>query len=106
MKLTEDTIVVTCVTENYGGFAGKWSVCQVKECGVKVWLSDSTVASINKMHPQLDVQKRPLVIICIDCMLKTVQTHKETIDFEIMPMTDIQKKEMEEAIIRLRNKPN
>ncbi len=89
-----EEILCICSTESTGLVEGIWVTCRI--CEADIWLSDSTIASIKKSLPHVNLIEHPPTPVCITCGLKRMNEKKEEI--KIMPPTNEQLVEIKKAI--------
>lgn len=94
--MSKDTIIVICSTTNTANTIGIEALCT--KCGVKVWLSDSSLKNIRINHPEADLEKDPPALLCENCGLPVLLGADKS---EIMMPSGEQAREVITAIKKL-----
>jgi len=93
----KDKIVAICSTVNSAGTKGIDAFCT--KCGVKVWLSDSTIKNLRSTYPERDLEVDPPALLCETCGLPLLLGD----DAEIMAPTPEQAREVISAIKKMKD---
>jgi len=93
----DKTIIAICSTVNHASTKGIDAFCT--KCGVKVWLSDSTIKNLRSTYPEIDIEENPPALLCENCGLPVLIGAKET---EVMAPTAEQAREVISAIKKLK----
>ena len=77
--------------ENYPTPITKGIEAFCNKCDHKVWISDSTIASIKQQNPELNLEETTPGVLCVECGMKELEGMKEP---KVIALTELQKKEL------------
>lgn len=95
--MADDKTVVLCGADNYTGADSIDVNC--RKCNAAVILSDSTIRSLKQNDPELDLDKDPPIVLCVECGLEYINKSKaEGEELNIVPLTEEQLREFRQGL--------
>lgn len=77
----EKKMMIMCSTDNIGDTEGTAEKCM--DCDVNVWLSESSIITLQERYPEWDFKKNPSEIVCLSCGFIRMAKQKGGVKLEI-----------------------